>query len=102
MKTFDFKLDFRFDLLSEKVNIYFAYLIPILNSDIIEKFRNVAFIIQDLLLENFSEWFAYENKDLVAASSFYNSLLFILIFYSFAEHICFAHSKKKLDFFYNL
>ena len=63
-------MDFRFDLLSEKVNIYFAYLIPILNAEIIENFRNVIFTIQDLLLENFYDWYIRENKDLVAASSF--------------------------------
>lgn len=72
-------MDFRFDLLSEKVNIYFAYLIPILNAEIIENFRNVIFTIQDLLLENFYDWYISENKDLVAASSIH----FLYEFFSF-------------------
>jgi len=76
LKAFNFKFDFRFELLAEKLDIYFAYITPILNPKIIENYRNVAYTTQDLLYENFSHWFLYENKELIAASSFFlNSCL---------------------------
>ena len=69
LKAFNFKFDFRHALLAEKLDIYFTYIIPLLNSKIIEKYKHITYVIQDLLNENFSQWFIYENKELMAASS---------------------------------
>jgi len=69
-------------------------LTPILNPEILEKFRTVSYTIQDLLCENFSQWFIFESKELVAASSL-DLIYKIFIFFSFGKHIHFANSKKK-------
>lgn len=75
-------MDFRFDLLADKIDIYFTYLTPILNANICEKYRKISYTIQDLLSEKFSQWFIFENKELVAASG----IIFLLI----ATHVFFS------------
>lgn len=69
MKTFNFNFDFRSELVAEKLELFFSYLIPILNDSAIEKFKNILYTIQDLLYEDFNFWFVFMNKELVAASS---------------------------------
>lgn len=40
-----------------------------MNKKCLDKFRLVIELVIDALYENFSYWFVYENKQLVAASS---------------------------------
>lgn len=69
LKTLKFNFDFRSISVAERIELFLLNLNPLLNKNCLKKFREIISIVSDLLYENFSLWYVYEDQDLVAASS---------------------------------